>query len=743
MKRKASLAFLIYISLVFLPGNVFSQSPGFSYYQNVPVFKNGRMLKAAWAGGLQAPQFGKIDLNNDGIKDLVVFDRYDNRLLTFLNSGLFSDTAYTFAPEYAAFFPADISSWLVLHDYNCDGREDIFTATASGVRVYRNTSVGGNLSFRLERAELRAVNSRILISPEDFPAITDVDNDGDTDILSFTLGSNYVSFFRNMRVEQNLPCDSMQFRLEATCWGQFEESATSPVISLHVSCKSSGRASGTNRHAGSTLLLFDEDNDGDKDALIGDVASNNLVFLRNGGSPAFAEMTSQTTAYPAAFPAGVYTFPAAFYLDVNNDQLPDLLLAPNSSGESGFRNYEQVPYYRNTGTAAAPVFTFQKQDFLVGAMLDVGAGAAPAFFDYDGDGILDLVIGNYAYEQGPTGSRSQLALFRNTGTNSSPAYTFITNDFASLSTYNKLSLAPTFGDLDGDGDADMLLGDLLGNILFFRNTAPAGQPASFTLVTDNLLGQSIGGNVVPRLADLDRDGDLDLLIGERNGNLNFYRNTGSSANHIFTLETSSFGGINVRNPQAAAGYAAPFITDLDNNGRYDLLVGDIDGRIRYYRDIETNLSGNFTETPLSHTNSLTNQSTLLKPSFRVIPAAQDLTGDGIPELIAGLYRGGLQLFRYTGMVTGIRPEWGVPQQFLQAFPNPVEDELTLQTEWPWQKLAVQVQDLAGRPVFVQQFSGGAGKIKIELQQLPPGVYVLTAAADGQHRQRMKILKIKP
>ena len=74
----------------------------------IPVTENGNRLKLAWAGGLQAPQFSRLDLNNDGILDLVVFDRYDYQLLPVLNSSQVSDTAYTFAPQYASFFPQDL-----------------------------------------------------------------------------------------------------------------------------------------------------------------------------------------------------------------------------------------------------------------------------------------------------------------------------------------------------------------------------------------------------------------------------------------------------------------------------------------------------------------------------------------------------------------------------------------------------------------------------------------------------------
>ncbi|HSI90388.1 MAG TPA: VCBS repeat-containing protein, partial [Adhaeribacter sp.] len=174
---------------------------------HVPVRENGRNQKLAWAGGLQAAQLSPIDLNFDGTPDLLAFDRFDNSVLPFLNSGQASDTAYTFAPEYAAFFPKDLQEWVLLYDYNCDGLADIFTAGRfDQVRVYKNTSAGGQLSFQLAKNPLRATNGPISIPSSDIPAFADVDNDGDLDLVAFTTNSDFVTWFKNMRVENNTTC---------------------------------------------------------------------------------------------------------------------------------------------------------------------------------------------------------------------------------------------------------------------------------------------------------------------------------------------------------------------------------------------------------------------------------------------------------------------------------------------------------------------------------------------------------
>ena len=98
-------------------------------------------LAYSWAGGLNACQFGRIDLDGDGQKDLLVFDRHGNRLLTFLNRGATGEINYVFAPEYAKRFP-QLTDWAIFADYDGDGREDIFTYSKgwAGMKVFRNVS---------------------------------------------------------------------------------------------------------------------------------------------------------------------------------------------------------------------------------------------------------------------------------------------------------------------------------------------------------------------------------------------------------------------------------------------------------------------------------------------------------------------------------------------------------------------------------------------------------------------------
>ena len=253
-------------------------------------------------------------------------------------------------------------------------------------------------------------------------------------------------------------------------------------------------------------------------------------------------------AYDASFPSNsipvdLAIFPAGFYLDVDNDGRKDLLVAPNSP--NGSENFASVWYYKNTGAGSAPIFTHQKDNFLQDEMIEVGRGANPVFFDYNADGLLDIIIGNYGYYKGSGNYAGQLALFENTGTLTSPSFALITRDYSGIASYGLNGLFPAFGDLDGDGDEDMILGEYDGLLHYFNNTAGSGNPASFVFSEPNYRGIDIGQFATPQLVDVNRDGTLDLLVGERSGTLNYFENTGTTSSPDFgSVPTDGFfGGI--------------------------------------------------------------------------------------------------------------------------------------------------------------------------------------------------------
>ena len=139
---------------------------GFVRNQAVSVIENGHSLSYAWAGGLNSVHFSEIDLDLDGVPDLLGFEKHGNRLLPFLRHG----NGYEYAPQYSRCFP-DLHDWVILYDYNGDGRQDIFTYGLASIRVFENVSED-TLAFQLVTDALQAYYyngyTNIYASPDDY-----------------------------------------------------------------------------------------------------------------------------------------------------------------------------------------------------------------------------------------------------------------------------------------------------------------------------------------------------------------------------------------------------------------------------------------------------------------------------------------------------------------------------------------------------------------------------------------------
>jgi hypothetical protein len=128
--------------------------------------------------------------------------------------------------------------------------------------------------------------------------------------------------------------------------------------------------------------------------------------------------------------------------------------------------------------------------------------------------------------------------------------------------------------------------------------------------------------------DIDDDGDLDLFAGEASGTLNFYRNTGTSADPRFELVSDEFDGIDV------GRRSHPAFVDLDADGDFDLVVGRDEGGGVVFRNEGTRTMPRFVR-----------DDTLLPLPPLGSPVFVDLDGDGTPEMVSGNLSGGIYFFR--------------------------------------------------------------------------------------------------
>jgi hypothetical protein len=686
---------LVFFLLVILTGLRLNSQPLFQWHDSIPVRISGTWLENPWAGGLNFVQTSNIDMNLDGKKDLFVFDRTGNKIRTFINNGTAGAVDFTYDPYYETRFP-DLWEWALLVDYNCDGKEDIFSYSkvGGGFDVYKNiSSSSGGLQFQLVKTLVRSMynppstsTTNLYISSPDVPAITDIDNDGDIDVVTFSITGSYMEYHKNMSKELYGTCDSLKYQMANRCWGYASENAFNNSYTLFDSCTSNvpdaelppyigDDLRSAERHAGSCEICLDLDGDNDKEFIVGDISFGNLTMLTNGGSLTSASMVAKDTAFPenngGSAPVDLTLFPCAYYVDVNYDNVKDLLVSPNAPNVS--ENFNSLVYYRNNGTNNFPVFQYQQSNLLQDNMIEVGEGAYPSYFDYDNDGLMDLFVGNYGY-YAAGGYQHQIAYFRNIGTAALPKYDLITRDFMNLSSLNIINMVPAFGDLDADGDADMIIGAYDGRLHYFQNTAPSGAAANFVLVQANMKNSAgrvidVGDYATPQIFDVDNDGKNDFVIGAKNGRFAYYHHIGSGSTPILSMDSVShfFGNVKVNQYGYFSGYSYPVM--MRTSGVTRLLSGAENGYLKLFGNIDGNLTGTFT----------LNDSTYLGiwQGNRTAPAMSDINADGFPDLVVGNYEGGLSFYKGVSAITtsGNHPP-AIPFNY-DVFPNPANDIINI------------------------------------------------------------------
>ncbi|NQX98885.1 MAG: T9SS type A sorting domain-containing protein, partial [Flavobacteriales bacterium] len=349
----------------------------------------------------------------------------------------------------------------------------------------------------------------------------------------------------------------------------------------------------------------DIDNDGDLDLYAGEYYGKIEVFTNNNRVFTAAGILGLTNGFALQAVVGTYSAPA--FADIDGDGDLDLYVGANN----GF-----IAWFSNVNGAFTSEGHLQSN---LNVDIDPGAKTRPTFRDADNDGDLDLYL---------NAQSDNIYLYTNNGGVFTAAGKVQANDLPIDVDYS----APTFADIDGDGDLDLYVGSVDGKIKVFNNNN-----GTFTATGDlETAGATIdiGNYSSPTFADLDNDGDLDLYVGEDNSNINFFSNN----NGVFTVEPNLTTSNNT--------YCAPAFADIDIDGDLDLYVGEYSGTVEVF----TNNGGAFTAT-----NDLQANSSTINLTYRSKPTFADIDNDGDLDLYLGNGYGTIRVYTNTNGLFSTTP----------------------------------------------------------------------------------------
>jgi hypothetical protein len=645
--RLAIFVLVMALGLLALPSQVAAEFSFEREIAGIPVV-DGQPIQEPFTGGLDSPKPNLFDIDDDNDLDLLIvqpdggitYYRNDSTPQPGGRAGLGPASAGQSA--FAFHFVADelqgidAATWATLADIDADGDLDLFTDGIGSVVFYRNSGSASQPLWQLESTSWQGITNSGFGNT---PSLVDLDGDFDLDYLEMEQNFGTARFYRNDGTPE---APSLTFVTDSFgCIDTFigftgSAAGTSSDLSGDQPGAAPGpaRAVGSPQHGISVISTADIDADLDPDIFIGDLFNDNLWYFRaepGACSPPCSPPWACYQEVTATFlPLSTLGINQARFGDLDGDSDLDLIVGVTSQGASidnliHFQNTGTpespsyvtvdlnlirsvdigssshpafadvdgdgdqdlfigaedgtIAHFMNTGSRAAP--SFVRQPALAdatNAAIDVGFAAAPVWIDHEGDGDLDLFAG--------TGSPARVRFYRNDGTPAERSLVLVDPQFGNIQV--DFNAAPSLGDLDDDGDLDLVVGEfgVTANprLFYVRNDGTTGVPI-WVIVSDNTANTFIfaqrvfDGDLAPELVDLDDDGDLDLLVGEREGNLNFYRNTGTPQAFLFTLESEAFAGAGVGRESASA------VADVTGDGWDDLFVGEMNGGLNFYRRV--------------------------------------------------------------------------------------------------------------------------------------------------------------
>lgn len=307
--------------------------------------------------------------------------------------------------------------------------------------------------------------------------------------------------------------------------------------------------------------FIDLDGDLDLDAFLG-LGDGTIAYFRNDEG-AMVGVSGAENPFNGVKVGDSFNASPSF-VDIDGDGDLDAVIGKYDGQIAYFRNDDGV-FNEQVGAGANPFDGFS-----------VTESATPTFADLDGDGDLDLFVGN---------KEGVIAFFEN----NDGAFTevqgagnpFDGRDFGTDGE-DADNIAPAFADIDADGDLDLFVGLGNGEVHYYRN-----DDGVFNFVPFNTIGiTDVGGDVNHGAADLDGDGDQDVYAGLGDGIIFAFANDGGQFISI-GLEGHPLDTNIVKTDY----FASPAFADIDGDGDLDAFSGSYEQNIRYFQ----NTDGSFTE----------------------------------------------------------------------------------------------------------------------------------------------------
>ena len=358
------------------------------------------------------------------------------------------------------------------------------------------------------------------------------------------------------------------------------------------------------------------------------------------------------------------------YVDYDGDGTPDLIVGIDDGTDYGWDNaydptgrwtngpiHGLVYFLRNTGTAAKPVYDQPVKVMAGDKPVEVFGWPSPNFADFDGDGDLDLLCGEFL---------DGFTYFENTGTRRLPKYEpgrRLTTSGGKPLAMDLQMITPTAIDWDRDGDFDLIVGDEDGRVAFLENTGKLARdrtpqflpPRYFQQEADDV---KCGALATPVGYDWDGDGDTDILSGNTAGYIVFFENLSGPGVENPRWSAPQFLEANgkvirimagpngsIQGPcEAKWGYTTFSVADWDGDGLPDVIANSIWGKVHWYRNVGTRRKPRLAAArpiqvewagpqPVLAYGWLRPQGKALLTQWRTTPVAVDWNQDGLVDLV--------------------------------------------------------------------------------------------------------------